>query len=167
MPSLHPLRGLAAPMCSIPISRLRTPRPGEKEGCAQGPQGVDGRVGALSDRLARLQGEAGRGRGPGEPEPCGPGLEAGRRPGAQGPALTISTFSRVRFLIFSSILWMLCSRSSFFLFIRLFFSTRGFSWTSVSRERFSCGQTDTEGRPSETQGEAAATCGGQRPPHLA
>lgn len=52
--------------------------------------------------------------------------------------LTISTFSLVRLLSFSSILWMLCSRSSFFLFIRLFFSTSGFSCTSVSRERFSC-----------------------------
>lgn len=52
----------------------------------------------------------------------------------------------MRFLIFSSILWMLCSKSSFFLFIRLFFSTRGFSWTSVSRERFSYDQKDMEGR---------------------
>lgn len=52
--------------------------------------------------------------------------------------LTISTFSLVRLLSFSSILWMLCSSSSFFLFMRLFFSTSGFSCTSVSRERFSC-----------------------------
>lgn len=55
-----------------------------------------------------------------------------------GSGLTISTFSLVRLLSFSSILWMLCSRSSFFLFMRLFFSTSGFSCTSVSRERFSC-----------------------------
>lgn len=72
-----------------------------------------------------------------------PELGAG---GPHGQRLTISTFSLVRFLIFSSILWMLCSKSSFFLFIRLFFSTRGFSWTSVSRERFSYDQKDMEGR---------------------
>ena len=65
--------------------------------------------------------------------------------------LTISTFSRVRVLIFSSILWMLCSRSSFFLFILLFFSTRGFSCTSVSRERFSCVRRRQRPRSWKTQ----------------
>lgn len=69
----------------------------------------------------------------------------GFREGPGGPP-TISTFSLVRFLIFSSILWMLCSKSSFFLFMRLFFSTRGFSWTSVSRERFSYGWRETQGQ---------------------
>lgn len=52
--------------------------------------------------------------------------------------LTNSTFSLDRFLIFSSILWIHCNISSFFLLILLFFSTKGFSWLSVSRERFSC-----------------------------
>ena len=66
-------------------------------------------------------------------------LDRGRKPSGSVLSLTISTFSLVRLLSFSSILWMLCSRSSFFLFIRLFFSTSGFSCTSVSRERFSCG----------------------------
>lgn len=55
------------------------------------------------------------------------------------------------FLIFSSILWMLCSKSSFFLFILLFFSTRGFSWTSVSRERFSYDQKETGAGGFKTQ----------------
>jgi hypothetical protein len=64
-------------------------------------------------------------------------------------SLTISAFSLVMFLIFSSILWMLCSKSSFFLFILLFFSTRGFSCTSVSLERFSCGGGQTQGRQLE------------------
>lgn len=80
-----------------------------------------------------------------------------RIPGGPRGAPTISTFSLVRFLIFSSIRWMLCSKSSFFLFMRLFFSTRGFSWTSVSRERFSCGWRETEGRaavPSRRQGRS-------------
>lgn len=52
--------------------------------------------------------------------------------------LTSSTFSLDKFFIFSSILWIHCNISSFFLLILLFFSTKGFSWLSVSRERFSC-----------------------------
>lgn len=89
------------------------------------------------------------------------GLEKPRqtstRAGPGGRRLTISAFSLVRVLIFSSILWMLCRRSSFFLFIRLFFSTRGFSCISVSRERFSCSMTDTEGRAALRPNEWLAT----------
>lgn len=92
------------------------------------------------------------GDGPGELGLFGSGAGGARaRQGLRSVTHHLHVFPREEFLIFSSILWMLCSKSSFFLFIQAFLLHQGLQLDLRPRERFSCDRTDTRGSSRKTQ----------------